>query len=149
MIGSPNKFGYQIEQFYNSRNYSIDDFILSGSFVIARKDGRTLLCHNHKREQWELPAGKREPGETPWECAERELKEETGQVVSGLSWIGVMKLVNKENGKEKYNPVFTGVVEKLQPFHENEETDAIVFWDGEERIGEVDEVDVALLHKIF
>jgi len=107
MIGSPNKFGFQIEQYYNSRDYSMNDFILSGSFVIAQKDGKTLLCHNHKREQWELPAGKREPGETPWECAERELKEET---------------------------------------HENEETDAIVFWDEEERIGEVDEVDVALLH---
>lgn len=36
---------------------------------------------------WEIPAGKLEPGETPKECAQRELKEETGYDASNLKLI--------------------------------------------------------------
>lgn len=45
-------------------------------------DGRIVLIRNYRytveRELWELPAGTREPDETPAETARRELEEETG-----------------------------------------------------------------------
>jgi len=47
---------------------------------IVLRDGRVLLVHRPKYDDWSFPKGKLERGET-WEaCAVRELEEETGLV---------------------------------------------------------------------
>jgi 8-oxo-dGTP pyrophosphatase MutT (NUDIX family) len=48
--------------------------------VIVR-DGRVLLLKN-ERDEWELPGGRIEPGETPEECLAREIAEETSWTVT-------------------------------------------------------------------
>lgn len=40
-----------------------------------------------ERESLELPAGKLDPGETPYECAKRELKEETGLDAESIDFL--------------------------------------------------------------
>ncbi len=51
-------------------------------------DGRFILVRQYRyavgREMLEIPAGTREPDEGPEECAQRELREETGYVASEL-----------------------------------------------------------------
>ena len=42
------------------------------------RDGRLLLVHRPKYDDWTFPKGKAEPGETDEECAVREVEEETG-----------------------------------------------------------------------
>jgi len=51
-------------------------FPVSVKGVLIR-DGKVLLLRN-EREEWELPGGKIDPGETPEECVAREITEETG-----------------------------------------------------------------------
>jgi 8-oxo-dGTP pyrophosphatase MutT (NUDIX family) len=46
--------------------------------VVVVHAGAVLLMFDRRRRQWELPGGMREPGETAWETAVRELAEETG-----------------------------------------------------------------------
>jgi 8-oxo-dGTP diphosphatase len=48
----------------------------AGGIVV--RDGRLLLVHRPKYDDWTFPKGKAEPGETDEECAVREVEEETG-----------------------------------------------------------------------
>ncbi|MBD7984294.1 NUDIX hydrolase [Sporosarcina sp. Sa2YVA2] len=138
--------GYAFLDFIEVNEMEIDKFQpLGGSFAVITSNGKYLLCYNTLRDQWELPAGHREVDETPKECALRELFEETGQRVSYIEFIGLIKKKNISNDSIKYNPVFTATLETLRPFQENSETSAIQLWDLKESIGYVDEVDRKVL----
>ncbi|HEY6539154.1 MAG TPA: NUDIX hydrolase [Candidatus Dormibacteraeota bacterium] len=63
-----------------------------GVGVIAIADDRSVLLvrqYRHPAQEmlWEIPAGGREPGESPLETAQRELAEETGYAAE--AWLGV------------------------------------------------------------
>ncbi|MFZ3577961.1 NUDIX domain-containing protein [Virgibacillus sp. DJP39] len=119
---------------------------VAGSFAVINCDGNYLLCYNTLRKQWELPAGRREKGETSKECAIRELYEETGQVVLDMTFQGLLQVKNSRNGQVKYNPVYMTNVDKLQPFVENEETSKIKLWNFNKQIGLIDQVDIKILN---
>jgi 8-oxo-dGTP pyrophosphatase MutT (NUDIX family) len=47
---------------------------------VVVRDGQVLLLRN-ERDEWELPGGRIELGETPQQCVAREIQEETGWAV--------------------------------------------------------------------
>ncbi|RJQ82029.1 NUDIX domain-containing protein [Pseudonocardiaceae bacterium YIM PH 21723] len=49
--------------------------------AVVLHDDRVLLLRN-ERDEWELPGGRIEPGETPEQCVVREIEEETQWAVT-------------------------------------------------------------------
>ncbi len=84
-----------------------------------------LLVHRPRYDDWSLPKGKREPGETDEECARREVLEETGlQVELGPELPEVRYRDHKDRPKVVRYWVMRPV-DPPGPFVPNEEVDEI------------------------
>ena len=76
------------------------------------KDGAYLMLHRIKKindmnhDKWIGVGGKFEYGESPFDCARREIKEETGLAVTNLSYRGIVTFVSDLYGTE-YMHLFT------------------------------------------
>lgn len=66
---------------------AVDDSKLSFAVIVARMGGQWVLCKHKDRTTYELPGGHRENGESLYETAARELREETGAVDFSLKRI--------------------------------------------------------------
>lgn len=68
-----------------------------GSFAIIRDHrGRVLLGLRRDRDLWNLPGGRAEAGETPWQACVREVAEETGLRVTVDRLVGVYAKPHKD-----------------------------------------------------
>lgn len=71
------------------------------------KDGAYLMMHRIKKQndmnkdKYVGIGGKFEEGETPFECAKREIKEETGLTANSLLYRGIVTFVSDVYGTEK------------------------------------------------
>lgn len=75
------------------RDIHMVDYRFSAACVIPiGDDGRILLIDHYRvftdTRGWETPAGKIDEGETPEQCAARELMEETGHRAASLKYLG-------------------------------------------------------------
>jgi ADP-ribose pyrophosphatase YjhB (NUDIX family) len=69
-----------------------------GAFaVIFDQETRILLCHRTDRDMWNLPGGRVETHEAPWEAVVREVEEETGLHVRVEKLIGVYTVPKKQD----------------------------------------------------
>ncbi len=70
------------------------------------RDGKYLMLHRVKKEndmnrdKWLGIGGKFEPGESPEDCALREIREETGLTVTDWEYRGIVTFVSEEFGTE-------------------------------------------------
>ena len=71
-----------------------------------------------------MPGGRIEQGETPRECAFRELEEESSQCLADLEFAGLAHM-QRPSGDYKYTAVYKGRTEKLQAFVANDEWNEI------------------------
>jgi 8-oxo-dGTP diphosphatase len=74
--------------------------LAAGGIVLRRQPApRFAVVRLRKRNEWVLPKGKLDDGETPRAAAEREVMEETGHAVSVHEFLGT--LVYETNGRSK------------------------------------------------
>ena len=70
------------------------------------RDGKYLMLHRVKKEndmnrdKWLGIGGKFEPGESPEDCALREIREETGLTITDWEYRGIVTFVSEEVGTE-------------------------------------------------
>ena len=76
------------------------------TLVHLERDGKYLMLHRVRKEhdenhdKWVGIGGKFEPGESPEDCALREVREETGLTMSSWSYRGIVTFVSDEWGTE-------------------------------------------------
>ena len=86
--------------------------MFESTLCYLEKDEKYLMMHRTKKkndmniDKWIGVGGKFEYGETPFECARREIFEETGLTVNSLSYRGIVTFVSNEFGTD-YMHLFT------------------------------------------
>jgi 8-oxo-dGTP diphosphatase len=78
----------------------------------VRREGQTLMVHRIKKindmhaGKWNGLGGKLEPGETPEECAIREVQEEAGLIAKHLIFRGMITFPGFANDEDWYTFIF-------------------------------------------
>ncbi len=95
---------------------AVDDSLLKFAVIISQSNGRWVICKHKERDTYEVPGGRREPGEDILETAKRELREETGAVRFDMKPICVYSYTGKtkvnETGEESFGLLcFAEIVE--------------------------------------
>jgi len=144
-----NRSGYTLHGFLEGDE---DELIgvtkpITASVVILEFEQEYLFGFNINRRQWELPGGRIEPGETPRECAFRELAEESSQQIKDLEFAG-LAYMQRPAGDFKYTALYVGHAEKLQTFVENNEWNKIKLRDLSDHDDEADLIHLELTKRI-
>ncbi len=83
------------------------------TLTYIESDGKYLMLHRVKKERdvnkdkWIGIGGHLEPGESPFDCARREILEETGLTVGELHYRGIVTFVLGEELETEYMHLFT------------------------------------------
>lgn len=81
-----------------------EDSLLRFAVIVSRSDGKWVFCKHRKRETYEVPGGRREPGEPILETAKRELYEETGALDYDMWPVCVYSVA--ADGQETYGMLY-------------------------------------------
>lgn len=97
----------------NPRNTTLCHLEKDGCYLMLH---RVKKEHDENRDKWVGPGGKFEEGESPEECALREVREETGLTMTRYEYRGIVTFVSDEWGTEYmhlfWSDRFTGTIKE-------------------------------------
>lgn len=107
-----------------------DDAPMPAALAAVWSGRYLLLVFNRFRQEWELPGGMIDPGETPRQAAVRELREESGLHLPTLTLAGYARFWLTTPPRHEYAAIYTAHVPgRHDDFVPNEEIGAIRWWD--------------------
>lgn len=100
----------------------VDDTLLKFAVIISKTDGKWVFCKHKERDTYEVPGGHREAGESIFETAKRELKEETGATDFDIKPICVYSVkgktrVNENIDDETYGMLYIADIYSFEELH--------------------------------
>ncbi|WP_438447309.1 NUDIX hydrolase [Gorillibacterium sp. sgz5001074] len=125
---------------------SVEDAKLFYAVTAARYRGGWIWVRHKERVTWEMPGGRREPGEAILETARRELYEETGAVRYRQVPVCLYS-VTPEGGAESFGGLFYAEVDELGDLPDSE-IGEVAFFDGEPEALTYPQIQPFLLEKI-
>lgn len=110
-------------------------------------EGRCLLVFDRWKQEWELPGGVIDDGETPRQAAARELWEETGQEPDGLEFAGEVTFRLQPDGRLERAAVFEAHINAPGTFEPNDEIKKVCWWQPDSEVPEMEGLDTALVRQ--
>lgn len=101
-----------------------DETVQAGGGVVVRDGPLVAVVHRGRYDDWTLPKGKVEPGETAEEAAIREVVEETGIRCELGRYLGESRYIGPD-GKPKVVHYWVLRPVEIPPFEPNEEVDEV------------------------
>lgn len=121
---------------------------MPASLVVVRFEVAVLMLFNDWRQQWELPGGMREPGETARQAAVRELAEETGISSVDLDFIAVAEVDLRRPNRQEYTAIYRTDLQDVPQLVVNEEASAFLWWDPQSSVtGQMNPIDAEMVRR--
>ena len=121
---------------------------MPASLVVVRFEDSVLMVFDSWRQQWELPGGMREPGETARQAAVRELAEETGISSVDLDFVAVAEVDLRRPSRREYTAIYRTDLHHAPQLVVNEEATAFLWWDPQSSAAEqMDPIDAEMIRR--